>query len=559
MKSKPQQDFRMTSEELGELIWPQADQTSQISDFYSNRSVLITGASGFVGKILVEKLLRACDNIGQIFVLIRPKKGKQPDERLRQLISSIVFDGVRHKEVINRLIAIEGDITKPLLGLSEQNLDNLVQNVSVILHSAAAVGFDQSLKAAVESNLIGTYNVIQLGRKLPKLVSMVYVSTAYSNCPLSNHLDEHIYPVNMEPQLLIDMASSLDEELMELIKKPLIGDHPNTYTYTKSLAEWLCGQHSNELPIVICRPSVVVCTWREPLAGYLDNYNAGNGIFTLISRGILMAGLAEYSCHVDSVPVDLVVNCVLASSWFANLYYSHFRKIIEPQSVNYYSDQTQNGEMEKKLRNFYQNVREKVLSKGMPESLATLPVFHIACVAENPISTGHVLAYVVKYATEYPYSKLFRVPNFVMANNKYSYWYFRLIFHVIPAYIITFLGYITGAGFDMVKIVGKIDNIVRTQSYFFLKEWKFNPENRLSLINDFMSNEDRRLFNCDVKSIDWETFCHKYVIGIRKFMLKDPMSNLKEARSRFRKLYWTNTTIQLLFIAAICYFIIAFL
>jgi alcohol-forming fatty acyl-CoA reductase len=53
-----------------------------ITDFFKDRDIFITGGSGFMGKVLIEKLLRSCPGINKIFLLVRPKKGKDITERL---------------------------------------------------------------------------------------------------------------------------------------------------------------------------------------------------------------------------------------------------------------------------------------------------------------------------------------------------------------------------------------------------------------------------------------------------------------------------------------------
>ena len=56
-----------------------------ITDFYNERDVFITGATGFLGKVLIEKLLRSCSNVGRIFVLLRAKRSKSIPERLEEI------------------------------------------------------------------------------------------------------------------------------------------------------------------------------------------------------------------------------------------------------------------------------------------------------------------------------------------------------------------------------------------------------------------------------------------------------------------------------------------
>lgn len=63
---------------------------SNIVKFYEDRSIFITGATGFMGKVLVEKLLRSCPGINRVYVLMRPSKGKEVTVRIKELISNEV-------------------------------------------------------------------------------------------------------------------------------------------------------------------------------------------------------------------------------------------------------------------------------------------------------------------------------------------------------------------------------------------------------------------------------------------------------------------------------------
>jgi fatty acyl-CoA reductase len=121
---------------------------SQIANFYKDRSVFITGATGFIGKVLVEKLLRSCDGVKNIYVLLRTKKGLDVRTRLDEIIDAKIFEKIRDENpvALNKLIAIEGDITKDGLGISKNDLNSLISDVSVVFHSAATVKFDEPLK-----------------------------------------------------------------------------------------------------------------------------------------------------------------------------------------------------------------------------------------------------------------------------------------------------------------------------------------------------------------------------------------------------------------------------
>lgn len=80
------------TENMASLEVQNAVPTLQISvsDFYNGKTVFITGGTGFMGKVLLEKLLRSCHGVARIYLLIRPKKGQQARERLQQLLCSPV-------------------------------------------------------------------------------------------------------------------------------------------------------------------------------------------------------------------------------------------------------------------------------------------------------------------------------------------------------------------------------------------------------------------------------------------------------------------------------------
>jgi fatty acyl-CoA reductase len=68
-----------------------------IAEFYQDKSIFITGATGFMGKVLVEKLLRSCPGIDRVYLLLRPSKGKDVTTRLEELINNEVMNLLRFR------------------------------------------------------------------------------------------------------------------------------------------------------------------------------------------------------------------------------------------------------------------------------------------------------------------------------------------------------------------------------------------------------------------------------------------------------------------------------
>lgn len=65
--------------------WP-----DRIAECFVGKTILITGASGFLGKVLLEKLLRCCSGLRKIFIIIRPKYNLTIQERLDKIFKSPV-------------------------------------------------------------------------------------------------------------------------------------------------------------------------------------------------------------------------------------------------------------------------------------------------------------------------------------------------------------------------------------------------------------------------------------------------------------------------------------
>lgn len=95
----------------------------------------------------------------------------------------------------------------------------------------------------------------------------------------------------------------------------LIGKRPNTYTFTKALAEQMLMEEAGNLPVAIVRPSIVIACFNEPAPGWLDNWNGPTGIISAVGNGLFRTIICEKDYLCDVVPVDIVINLVIASAW----------------------------------------------------------------------------------------------------------------------------------------------------------------------------------------------------------------------------------------------------
>lgn len=184
---------------------------------------------------------------------------------------------------MNKIIPINGDVTVLDLGLSATDLKQM-ENVSIIFHAAASVRFDDPLNEAVIMNTRGTREVCIFAEKLKHLKVLVHVSTTYSN-PRQHIVSETIYPPQANWRNAIKIAEQFPDELNILAEK-FTDYEPNTYTFTKGLAEQVVNDYKDRLPIIVYRPSIVISTMDEPIAGWVDNFNGPVGM--LLASGIGM-------------------------------------------------------------------------------------------------------------------------------------------------------------------------------------------------------------------------------------------------------------------------------
>jgi len=167
---------------------------TRVRDALAGRRFFITGATGFLGTALVERILRSVPD-SQVVLLIRPGRRATPMQRAtKEILKNDCFDRLREElgdgfdaAMAERVTAVAGDVATDGLGLDASGLEAL-SRCDIVVHSAASVSFDSPLDAAVEVNLLGPSRVAGAitdaralaeadGRRGP--VHFVPVSTAY--------------------------------------------------------------------------------------------------------------------------------------------------------------------------------------------------------------------------------------------------------------------------------------------------------------------------------------------------------------------------------------------
>lgn len=107
-----------------------------------------------------------------------------------------------------------------------------------------------------------------------------------------------------------------DYDAFDAIARRIIQPYPNTYTYTKALAEHIVRKYSGNMKVAISRPSIIATTFTDPLPGYTDNIYGVNGVVAGAGVGIIRILHINDDLKANIVPADLVVNSIVSVAWF---------------------------------------------------------------------------------------------------------------------------------------------------------------------------------------------------------------------------------------------------
>ena len=334
----------------------------------AGRRVGVTGATGFLGTALVERLLRAVPGC-EVAVVVRPGRRGAADRVRREVLRNNCFDRLRSElgddfegEVGRRLHVVAGDVGVDGLALDPAG-EEVLAGCATVIHSAATVSFDSPLDAAVEVNLLGPSRVATTLGRLNPAAHLVAVSTAYVAGARRGPAPERILPEtpwatevawrpevdaarrargqaddeSRSPRLLarfhrearaeLGAAGTpllaarserarqqwVDARMVELGKARAQGlGWPDAYAYSKALGERALLDSRGEVRVSIVRPSIIESALSEPVPGWIRGFRMADPVIIGYARGLLreFPGLPEGI--IDVIPVDLVVSAVLA-------------------------------------------------------------------------------------------------------------------------------------------------------------------------------------------------------------------------------------------------------
>ncbi|KAH8258935.1 hypothetical protein KR038_009455 [Drosophila bunnanda] len=472
-----------------------------ILEAFKDQEIFVTGASGFVGKALVEKLLRSCPTLGRIYVLMRPKKGQDIEERLQLQWETKLYERLRKEQpnARSKLVAIAGDVEQLGLGISEADLERL-KNVNIVYHSAASVRFDDPLRTAILMNTRGTHELIKLALGWQKLKTFVHVSTTYAN-PSILDLEERVYPPLADWRTTIKLAETYDEETLNIYNLKYGNFQPNTYTFTKSLAEQIVNDYRDQLPIFIFRPSIVVSTIDDPMPGWADNFNGPTGLLVACGTGILRSQNCDPNVKTDFVPADVVTRTLVTAAY----------KFIS----------------EAKL---WQERR----AKG--EETET---YVVNCATSNisPITMGEVIEIGKTFIRQNPFEKTLWLPGGSMTTCPVLHFIRFCTMHLLMAVVVDTLLRLYNEKPFLMKLQRRIFAAFSALQVFAMTEWHFQ-NNNFRALHDLVPDNEKATFGfMQHANINYVNFFQHGIRGAKEFLLKESPNSSNAARYRMKIFY----------------------
>lgn len=488
------------------------NQQSMVRKALAGKHILITGTTGFVGKVVLEKLIREVPGVGGIYLLIRGnQKHASARERFRhEIATSSIFDTLKLADLAafdefceKRIHCVTGEATEPLFGLSEQEFQNLAGKVDLVINSAASVNFREELDQALSINTLCLNHIMSFARAAGD-IPVLQVSTCYVNgfntgdmyedvvTPAGRKIPRHANGYYLVDDLIARLQHEIDKvrqkhsgnaeelkaKLIELgIREANRYGWNDTYTFTKWLGEQLLMKGMAGKTLTILRPSIVESTLRSPVPGWIEGVKVADAIILAYAREKVIMFPAKPSGVIDVIPVDLVANGILLGAAEA---------LLEPGQHRIY----------------------QCCSSG-----------------SNPIVLRDFISHIQQEAMEnwHKYDRLFyrrpRLP-FIPTNKTL----FNSLMNAVrlPLKGMDLARRILG-GKEPLKLLGDIETAINLSvifSFYSAPNYIFHND-RLMELSRRMGEADQELFPVDARLIDWKHYLREvHLAGLQRFALK---------------------------------------
>jgi nucleoside-diphosphate-sugar epimerase len=490
----------------------------------SGKCVLLTGATGFLAKVVLEKLIRTAPGMKGVILLIRA--GDQGDARARfqrQIATSSIFDALRAERGpwLERFFAeqvecVTGEVTETEFGLGAQAFRALAARTGLVINAAASVNFREPLDQALAINTLSLHHLTALARLAD--APLVQVSTCYVNgynrgdmledvphpagrTAIARGPDGHYEVAALAERLLrkidgikarmrahVSDPARLAQALTALgIREANRHGWNDTYTFTKWMGEQLALRGMQGRALTIVRPSIIESTLQSPAPGWLEGVKVADAVILAYARGRTSFFPARPAGIIDVIPADLVANGILMAA----------------------------GEA----------------MDGAAHGPNLHRIYQCCSGSSNPISVGELIRLLQGEAQRNwrQYDKLFHQEpkhRFRVVGNVR----FRLAMAGVALGALAWSGLRRLAGqpgeTPAMEKLRTTRLLAITFSFYAQPRYRFHNDGLLALAQRFGAAE-RALFPVDARLIDWEDYlCRVHMTGLNRYALKR-----KEARA----------------------------
>ena len=334
--------------------------------------ILLTGATGFVGQAILERLL-ADHPDSEVWLLIRSRGDQSARARADRLLLKSVFSSWRQRvgteeaqaQFARRVHVLEGDLGE---------VPALPERLDVVIHSASSVSFDLPIDEAFTHNVAGPRNLYAAIAATGADPHVVHISTSYvhglyrgvgEERALQHEVDWRVELAEAQEARAAEERHSRQAGTLQRILRDARAQHgkagpravaeaaeaarvaqvrdalveagraranslgwTDVYTFTKAMGErvaetqWAGAGHR----LTIVRPTIIESALHHPFPGWIDGFKVADPLIAAYGRGILPEFPALADSVLDVIPVDMVVNVTLAAA----------QRPPEPGKVDYF-------------------------------------------------------------------------------------------------------------------------------------------------------------------------------------------------------------------------------
>ncbi|KAL5583240.1 hypothetical protein UlMin_015682 [Ulmus minor] len=491
-------------------------ESESILQFLENKTLLVTGSTGLLGKALVEKILRVQPNVKKLYLLLRASDSNSANQRMHsEVLGKEVFRVLRQTRgndfesfISEKLVAVDGDVSYENLGIKDFNLrEQMWKDLDFIVNSAATTNFYERYDVSLATNTSGVLNVLNFAKKCVELKLLLHVSTAYvcgekEGLILEKafHMGETLKKTcskldfDMEKKLVVEKLNKLQTEgaaeatitrtMRDFgMERAKLFGWPNTYVFSKAMGEMcLLEQSKDNLPVVIIRPTMITSTYKEPFPGWIEGLRTIDSVIVGYGKGAVTCFVTNPKLIFDLIPVDLVINAIIMA----------------------------------------------IVVNG--NQLSNNIIYHIGSSLRNPVNVSQIHAFLFKYFTKHPLTRkngeLIKVDKATLFNNMTTFQVYMAFRYRLPLKMLQLVNIASFQYFGEVYKVYKrklktVMRLVNLYRPYLLSKGTFDDINSEELrLKAQESCSEVDMLNFDPKCIDWEDYIiNTHIPGLQKYVI----------------------------------------